>query len=46
MNKAMLVIGRERSEEAGMKHMAEWLEPMLDGTTVHFIDANETFKYL
>lgn len=46
MNKAMLVLGHERSEEAGMKHMAVWLEPMLEGTTVHFIDAKEPFIYL
>jgi putative NIF3 family GTP cyclohydrolase 1 type 2 len=46
MNKAMLVLGHERSEEAGMKYMAEWLEPMLDGISVQFIDAKEPFIYL
>lgn len=46
MNKAMLVLGHERSEEAGMKYMAEWLEPMLKDIPVHFIDAKEPFKYL
>lgn len=46
MNKAMLVIGHERSEEAGMKHMAKWLEPMVGRTAVHFIDTKEPFKYL
>ena len=35
MNKAMLVLGHERSEEAGMKYMA-----------VYFIDAKEPFIYL
>lgn len=46
MNKAMLVLGHERSEEAGMKYMAEWLVPMLKDIPVHFIDAKEPFKYL
>lgn len=46
LNKAMLVIGHERSEEAGMKHMAEWLQPLVDGIPVSFIDAEEPFIYL
>lgn len=46
MNKYMLVLGHERSEEAGMKHMAVWLAPMLQDITVTFIDAKEPFKYL
>ena len=46
MNKAMLVLGHERSEEAGMKYMAEWLTPMLEDVPVHFIDAKEPFSYL
>lgn len=46
MNKALIVLGHERSEEAGMKYMAEWLAPMLDGVTVHFIDCKEPFTYL
>lgn len=46
MNKAMLVLGHERSEEAGMKYMAKWLFPMLNGIPVHFIDAKEPFEYL
>lgn len=46
MNKSMLILGHERSEEAGMKYMAKWLEPMLDGIPVKFIDAREPFAYL
>ena len=46
MNKALLVLGHERSEEAGMKHMAEWLAPMLNDVPVHFIDCKEPFTYL
>jgi putative NIF3 family GTP cyclohydrolase 1 type 2 len=46
MNKAMLVLGHERSEEAGMKYMAQWLAPMLNEVPIHFIDAEEPFMYL
>jgi putative NIF3 family GTP cyclohydrolase 1 type 2 len=42
----MLILGHERSEEAGMKYMAKWLEPMLGGIPVKFIDAKEPFAYL
>nr|WP_154960085.1 Nif3-like dinuclear metal center hexameric protein [Paenibacillus xylanexedens] len=46
LNKAMLVIGHERSEEWGMKHMAEWLQPLVGDIPVHFIDAKEPFLYV
>lgn len=46
MNKAMLVLGHERSEEAGMKYMAPWLVTMIKGVPVHFVDAKEPFEYL
>jgi len=46
MNKGMLVLGHERSEEAGMKHMVEWMQEIVSGTEVVFIDAEEPFTYL
>lgn len=46
MNKGMIVIGHERSEEAGMKYMAEWLRPLVGRIPVTFIDAREPFTYL
>ncbi|WP_019909476.1 Nif3-like dinuclear metal center hexameric protein [Paenibacillus sp. HW567] len=46
MNKAMIVIGHERSEEWGMKYMAEWLKPLVSGLSVTFADAKEPFVYL
>lgn len=46
MNKAMIVIGHERSEEWGMKYMAEWLKPLVGSLTVTFVDAKEPFIYL
>jgi putative NIF3 family GTP cyclohydrolase 1 type 2 len=46
MNKAMLVLGHERSEEAGMKYLATWIKNLLDEVSVSFIDAKEPFTYL
>jgi len=45
-NKAMIVVGHERSEEPGMKEMANWLQPLLGRIPVHFSDAGEPFIYL
>ncbi|WP_019637290.1 Nif3-like dinuclear metal center hexameric protein [Paenibacillus fonticola] len=46
MNKAMLIVGHERSEEWGMKHMASWLQPLVGDIRVSFVDAREPFRYL
>lgn len=46
MDKGMIVIGHERSEESGMKYMAEWLKPLVKNIPVTFIDAKEPFLYL
>ena len=46
MSKAMIIVGHERTEEAGMKYMAEWLKPILPAVPVTFIDAKEPFTYL
>lgn len=45
-NKALLIIGHERSEEWGMKHLAGQLRPMFPELPVTFIDAKEPFTYL
>ncbi|MGD0780081.1 MAG: Nif3-like dinuclear metal center hexameric protein [Dehalococcoidales bacterium] len=44
--KAMIVIGHERSEEPGMKELANRLQPLLKEIPVHFLDAGEPFIYL
>ncbi len=46
MNKAMIVIGHERSEECGMKHLPAWLKSITGDIPVTFIDAKEPFTYL
>jgi Uncharacterized conserved protein len=45
-NKAMLTLGHERSEEAGMKYLAPWLQERFPDIPVSFVDAKEPFKYL
>lgn len=46
MNKAMIVVGHERTEEWGMKDMAEWAQSLIAPIPVSFVDAKEPFKYL
>lgn len=45
-HKGMLIVGHERTEEWGMKHMAEWLQTLVEDTPVTFVDAKEPFLYL
>lgn len=45
-NKALLIIGHERSEEWGMKHLARRLQTLLPELPVAFVDAKEPFSYL
>jgi len=45
-HRAILVLGHERSEEPGMKHLGSWLSDIVDGTPVVFLDAEEPFSYL
>lgn len=46
MNKGMLVLGHERSEECGMKHLPQWLESITNNIPIWFIDAKEPFIYV
>lgn len=46
LNKSMLVLGHERSEEMGMKHLGEWLKDITNEIEVMFIDSGEPFTYL
>ena len=45
-NKAMIVVGHERSEEPGMKDLADRLQPLLGDIPVRFSDSGEPFIYL
>jgi putative NIF3 family GTP cyclohydrolase 1 type 2 len=46
LNKAMIIVGHERSEEPGMQDLADRLQPLLGDIPVHFSDAGEPFVYL
>ena len=46
MDKAMIVLGHERSEECGMKHLPAWLKSIVGDIPVSFVDAKEPFTYL
>lgn len=46
MNKGMLVLGHERSEEWGMKYLTGWVESVTGGIPTVFLDAGEPFTYL
>jgi len=44
--KGMLVLGHERSEEMGMKHLVGWIKEISTDIDIEFIDAKEPFLYL
>ena len=46
INKGMLVLGHERSEEWGMKYLTGWVEKITRGIPTVFLDAGEPFAYL
>lgn len=46
MPMGMLMLGHERSEEWGMKHLVSWLSDITDGVEVVFVDTKEPFSYL
>lgn len=46
MNRGMLTLGHERSEEAGMKYLAVWMQERFTDFPIQFIDAKEPFQYL
>ena len=45
-NNGMIILGHERTEEWGMKYMADWLKPLVEGIPVTFISAGEPFGYI
>ncbi len=46
MNKAIIVLGHERSEEPGMKWLGEWMRDFTGDIPLYFTDAEEPFLYL
>jgi len=45
LNKSMIVLGHERSEEWGMSYLATWCKSHITNVPIHFVDAREPFKY-
>ncbi|WP_124067715.1 Nif3-like dinuclear metal center hexameric protein [Clostridium sp. E02] len=45
-NRSMIIIGHERSEESGMKHLVGWLQKLLPEEEILFVDAKEPFDYV
>lgn len=46
LNKALIVAGHNRTEEAGMKHLPEWLSTILPGLPVFFVEAGDPYHYV
>ena len=45
MDRGLITLGHERSEEAGMKYLPALMRPLLPGIPVHFVSAGEPFVY-
>lgn len=43
MNKGMIILGHNRTEEAGMKHFGDWLRPLVGDIPIVFIPSGEPF---
>lgn len=46
LGKSILVLGHERSEEAGMKHLGAWMRSIVGDLPVTFVDSGEPFVLL
>lgn len=47
MNKSMVKLGHNRSEEGGMEYMTQWLPDLIDHCCpVQFVESGEPFSYL
>mgnify|MGYP003700009611 FL=1 len=45
LNKAMIVLGHERTEEFGMKYLVDFLRSFIKEINIEFIDSKEPFTY-
>lgn len=45
LNKALIVAGHNRTEEAGMKHLPKWLSTILPGLPIFFVEAGDPYCY-
>ncbi|WP_017470895.1 Nif3-like dinuclear metal center hexameric protein [Amphibacillus jilinensis] len=45
INKNMIILGHEKSEEIGMKNIVPWMKKHLPNLEISFIDSEEPFRY-
>jgi putative NIF3 family GTP cyclohydrolase 1 type 2 len=46
LKKALIVAGHDRTEEAGMKYLPEWLSAVLPGIPSFFVESGDPYRYL
>ncbi len=46
MNKSLIILGHNRTEEVGMKHLPAWLQKFFPEMPIHFVESGEPFTYL
>jgi putative NIF3 family GTP cyclohydrolase 1 type 2 len=46
MNKSLIILGHNRTEEVGMKHLPEWLQKIFPTLPICFVEAGEPFEYM
>jgi putative NIF3 family GTP cyclohydrolase 1 type 2 len=46
MNKSLIILGHNRTEEVGMKHLPDWLKALFPEIPACFVEAGEPFSYI
>ncbi len=46
LRKSLIILGHDRTEEVGMKHLVPWLQDLMPDVPVQFIESGEPFDYL
>ena len=44
--KALIVLGHEKSEEAGMRYLVDWLRPMIPDVPITHVPAGDPFRFV
>lgn len=45
MNKSLIILGHDRTEEVGMKYLVDWLKALFPEMPIWFVEAGEPFAY-
>ena len=46
MNKSLIILGHNRTEEVGMKYLPDWLQKIFPTLPIYFIKSGEPFEYV